>query len=69
MESYTAFHQSQKQTQKSIGIEEGLKPLSAIRCDELISILKVKLTDYIGSLAENKLEYLKRALAIATGID
>ena len=34
-------------TQVPVSVEEGLKHLSAIRCDELISILKTKLTDYV----------------------
>jgi mRNA interferase MazF len=56
-------------TQVYIGIDEGLKHESAIRCDELISILKSNLKDYIGFLSEEKLEELNSALAIATGID
>ena len=56
-------------TQVPIGIEEGLKHPSAIRCDELISILKSRLTDYIGTLSETKLVELGQALSIALGID
>ena len=56
-------------TQVPIGIEEGLKHSSAIRCDELISILKSRLTDYVGTLSEKKLIELKQALSIAVGID
>ncbi|MDR3247292.1 MAG: type II toxin-antitoxin system PemK/MazF family toxin [Treponema sp.] len=51
-----------------IGIDEGLKHESAIRCDELISIMKSQLVDYIGVLSEPKLEELNAALAIAVGI-
>ena len=56
-------------TQVSISITEGLKHSSAIRCDELISILKSRLTDYIGCLSEVKLIELNQALSIAAGID
>jgi mRNA interferase MazF len=56
-------------TQVQVGVEEGLKHQSAIRCDELISILKVRLTDYVGILSEEKLIELWRALSIAVGID
>jgi len=56
-------------TQVQVGVEEGLKHPSAIRCDELISILKTRLTDYVGVLSEEKLAELWRALSIAVGID
>ena len=56
-------------TQVEVGVNEGLKHPSAIRCDELISILKTRLTDYIGVLSEAKQVELKEALAIALGID
>jgi len=56
-------------TQVPVGIEEGLKHPSAIRCDELISILKTRLTDYVGALSEGKLNELEQSLSIALGID
>ena len=56
-------------TQVPVGINEGLKHHSAIRCDELISILKSRLNDYVGTLPENKLTELKQALSISVGID
>ena len=56
-------------TQVPVGIEEGLKHSSAIRCDELISILKSRLTDYVGTISEEKLSSLGQALSIALGID
>jgi mRNA interferase MazF len=56
-------------TQVQVGINEGLKHHSAIRCDELISILKTRLTDYVGTLSEEKLLELWMALSIAVGID
>ena len=56
-------------TQVQVGIDEGLKHPSAIRCDELISILKTRLTGYVGILSEEKLLELRQALSIALGID
>ena len=52
-------------TQVSVGSEEGLKHDSAIHCDELLSLPKSVLTDYVGSLSESRLRELNRALAIA----
>jgi len=56
-------------TQVPVGVKEGLKHPSAIRCDELISILKSRLTDYVGVLSGEKLSELTQALSIALGID
>jgi mRNA interferase MazF len=56
-------------TQVPVGVEEGLKHPSAIRCDELISILKLRLNDYVGMLPEKKLDELSQALSIALDID
>ncbi|AEF86784.1 conserved hypothetical protein [Treponema primitia ZAS-2] len=56
-------------TQVQIGIEEGLKHKSSIHCDELISIPKTLLTNYIGILSEEKLFELKEALTIALEIE
>ncbi|MCL2065872.1 MAG: type II toxin-antitoxin system PemK/MazF family toxin [Treponema sp.] len=56
-------------TQVPVGIQEGLKHPSAIRCDELISVLKTSLTDYVGILSYKKLIELGQALSIAIGVD
>ncbi|RMD98205.1 MAG: type II toxin-antitoxin system PemK/MazF family toxin [Calditrichaeota bacterium] len=56
-------------TQVAVGIEEGLKHSSSIHCDELISIPKVKLTNYVGSLSPQKLKLLNHALKIALDLD
>ena len=56
-------------TQVPVGIEEGLKHSSCIRCDELVSIPKSMLTNYIGSLSKSKLKELKNALRIALDIE
>jgi len=56
-------------TQVEVGIEEGLKHESAIYCDNLTSIFKNRLTDYIGSLSAPKMEELNAALQIALAVE
>ncbi|MGE5237530.1 MAG: type II toxin-antitoxin system PemK/MazF family toxin [Chloroflexota bacterium] len=55
-------------TQIRVGIEEGLKHDSSIHCDELVSIPKTSLTDYVGSLSEERLAELDNALRVALGL-
>ena len=55
-------------TQVEVGINEGLKHDCAIYCDDLISIPKSMLTDYVGTLPGVKLEKLNTALRIALAI-
>lgn len=64
---YTAY--DGLSTQVPVGIDEGLKHESAIHCDELVSIQKIKLTDFIGSLSQCKLSELASALSIALDIE
>lgn len=52
-------------TQLSVGITEGLKRNSSIHCDELVSLPKSKLTNFIGRLSEEKLLELNEAIKIA----
>jgi mRNA interferase MazF len=52
-------------TQVPVGAQEGLKHESAIHCDELVSLPKSILTDYVGSLARSRHRDLNRALAVA----
>jgi mRNA interferase MazF len=56
-------------TQVSVGIEEGLKHESWILCDNLVSLRKVQLTGFVGSLARAKIGELDRALRIALGLE
>jgi mRNA interferase MazF len=56
-------------TQVKVGIEEGLKHESSIHCDELISIQKTHLTDFIGLLSDDLIEQLDDALKIALALD
>ena len=53
------------ETQVDVGIDEGLKHDSCIFCDEIVSFPKSMLTDFIGSLSEEKLQELNEALKIA----
>jgi len=48
-----------------IGTEEGLKHPSWIMCDDLASMRKSDLTQFIGSLSPSKIVLLSRALALA----
>ena len=52
-------------TQVLIGIEEGLKHGSSIHCDELVSLPKSMLTNYVGTLSPKKIDLLNHALRIA----
>jgi mRNA interferase MazF len=55
-------------TQVLIGIDEGMKHESSIHCDELVSLPKSVLTDYVGTLSAKKIEELNEALQIALDI-
>jgi mRNA interferase MazF len=52
-------------TQVAVGPDEGLKHASWIMCDNLVSLRKSDLTNFIGSLPPAKLTELNRALRIA----
>lgn len=56
-------------TQVSVGVGEGLKHDSSIHCDELVSLTKNRLTNYVGSLSSKKMQMLDDALGIAVGIE
>lgn len=64
---YTNF--SGLSTQVKVGINEGLKHESAIHCDELLSIRKSMLTDYVGKLSFHTIKELNHSLYISVGID
>ena len=55
-------------SQVPVGIDEGLKHDSAIHCDELVSLPKTLLTDYVGHLSPEVIEHLNHALAVALGL-
>ncbi len=52
-------------TQILVGIDDGLKYDSSIHCDELVSLPKSALTNFVGKLSPQKLDALDRALHIA----
>ena len=52
-----------------VGIDEGLKHDSCIHCDELVSLEKSKLTNFIGTLSAQKINELNQALKIALEIE
>lgn len=56
-------------TQVRAGVAEGLKKDSSIHCDELVSLPKALLTNFIGSLAGQTLLDLNAALRVALGLD
>lgn len=55
-------------TQVLIGSDEGLRHDSSIHCDELVSLQKSVLTDFVGRLPPRKLDALNNALRIALEI-
>ena len=52
-------------TQVAVGTAEGLKHPSWIMCDNLVSLSKSELTDYVGSLGSAALVALNGALRVA----
>lgn len=52
-------------TQVALGTGEGLKQRSWILCDQLVSLRKAELTDYVGSLAPAKLRQVNESLKVA----
>ncbi len=55
-------------TQVPVGPDEGLKHSSWIMCDNLVSLRKTDLTNFLGSLARAKLAELDEALKMALDI-
>jgi mRNA interferase MazF len=47
----------------------GIKHRSSVRCDELTSLPRSRLTDFVGSLRAEHIAALDHALAVALGID
>jgi mRNA interferase MazF len=52
-------------TQVAVGLDEGLTHPSWIMCDNLVSLPKAALTDYMGALGAAKLVALQSALRAA----
>ena len=56
-------------SQVLIGPEHGLKHPSSVHCDNLVSLPKRALTNFVGQLSAAKMAELDYALAVAVGID
>ena len=56
-------------TQVTLGIDDGLKHDCSIHCDELISIPKRVLTNYVTTLSHDKIKELRKALFYALELD
>ncbi len=52
-------------TQLVVGESEGLKHHSWVTCDNLVSLRKADLSDYVGTLSPTKLVQLNQALRVA----
>lgn len=55
-------------SQVPVGIDEGLKHDSSIHCDELVSLPKSVLRNYVGTLAPRIIQALNVALRVALEI-
>ena len=55
-------------TQVDVGQSAGLKHDSSIHCDELVSLPKSRLSDFVGSLSGEREGSLDQALHVALGL-
>lgn len=55
-------------TQVPVGVAEGLKHDSSIHCDNLVSLDKTGLRNFVGTLSAAKLTALNEALQVALGL-
>lgn len=62
-------HHEGLESQVAVGVKEGLRHESSIHCDGLVSILKSRLTDWVGVLGATKLLELKAALRVALHVE
>ncbi len=56
-------------TQVAVGTDEGLKHSSCINCDQLFTVDKSVLTDFVSRLPTAKLRELRTALRIALDVE
>jgi len=56
-------------TQVEVGVDEGLKHDSVICCDELTSVPKYMLTNFIGTLPDTKMDAVNNAIRIALAVE
>ncbi len=55
-------------TEVGVGTEVGLTHHSVLRCDEVTSVQKRQLTNYVGRLPEDRMREVNRAMALALDI-
>lgn len=55
-------------SQVAVGLDKGLKHESSIHCDELVSLPRTMLTNYVGTLSPQKIEARNKALRVALGL-
>ncbi len=56
-------------TEVPVGEADGLLRPSSIRCDELTSVERTLLRDWVGRLSDSKMQEVDRALAFALDIE
>ena len=56
-------------TQVPVGVDEGLKHPSCINCDQLFTLDKLVLTDFVAALSAAKVRQLRTALRIALAVE
>lgn len=56
-------------TQVPVGTDDGLKPASCINCDQLVTIDKSALTDFVGAVSVTKIRQLRSALRVALDVE
>lgn len=56
-------------TQVVVGIGEGLKHDSSIHCDELVSLPKAALTNFVGALPPRTISALRGAVRVALDVE
>lgn len=56
-------------TQVAIGVDEGLKHPSCINCDQLFTLDKSVLTDFVAALSAAKVRQLRTALRVALAVE
>lgn len=56
-------------TQVPVGTDDGLKHASCINCDQLVTIDKSALTDFVGAVSVAKMRQLRSALRVALDVE
>lgn len=55
-------------TEVTVGTAEGLPHVSFLRCDEVTSVPKTRLTDYVGAIDDGRMAQVEDGLLLALGI-